>query len=350
MIRTTLTIALCCAAAPVAVAQQVSPTHFTHSAGNDVQLVLGGLGPIIGTRLLQIHEDVPPNTTIREIAFRPVIGNVAARSVIVTVTMSHGVTTALAPDRFFAQNHGNDRTVVASLLTVNLPAVPADLAPPFPASHSIVLTTPFVYTGNGPLCMEIEAYDTANVLGLPVYDWVESPDNSPPVRIADVGGGCVTTGTLGGTFDLGGNPALTWLAPGLMQLVAQEGPRLAPGAFLFGFGVVDLPLPGTAGTASGLCTLRTNPFVSAPVFFTAAGLATMSFPATLDPAFHGLTLTIQAAAGDAAANNFGIVTSNGLALHFVAPFGAQPVGSVNGAPGSSFGAPNPGEGAIVEFR
>ena len=89
-----------------------------------------------------------------------------------------------------------------------------------------------------------------------------------------------------------------------------------------------LPLPGTAGGASGPCYALADVPYAVPGTLPSTGRLTFRVPVPLRPSFHGVRVYGQAVAIDAAANALGVVTSNGINHQVVAPYGAQPGGRV----------------------
>lgn len=326
----------CLALAAFAPAQGVvHPTHFTTAeAFGSNAMPLGNAA--VPFRALQVHSGVPAGT-IRGLAFRLDVSQTAAVgafSAILEISMSTAATTPTAPSATFDTNHGGDRIVVLPLSVVQFPAASPGLAPR-DFVYVIPFTTPFVHAGTGALCWDMRISNRSSTTAF-VLDHAQA-SASPSPTIVPFGLGCTTTGG-GGRISLAATASTSWTA-GTLSLV-YTGSRLTPNSVVslsVGVSATDflgltlpLALPGTSGGPSGVCTLYNDSIAQVPVFTQANGtLASGSnISLTISPAMNGLNLFTQVVALDVAANSLGIVTSNGVQQHLVAPLNTVGVGNV----------------------
>jgi hypothetical protein len=351
-----LVVALCSGLGAQSV---VHPTHHTAAEGlsGNVQPLGSGATP---ARVLQIHDGLPAGS-IRGIAFRldsTQTAAVAGFSAFVEVHMSTAATTPGAPNATFDANHGIDRTVVLPPRVVQFPAVEHGVLPR-PFTHVLTFTTPFQYSASGPLCWEIRITSRSTTASFSVDHAVANGNPAPVATI--FGTGCAVSGSTQ-RMALNGSGFATWSA-GTMQF-NYLGASLPPSSVVFlNFGVsttsfsgLPLPfeLPGSASAPSGACTVYHDIVGQLPVFTTASGslVGGTNLAITVGPALHGASLFSQVMALDSTANAFGVVTSNAVQHHIVAPLptGTVGVGMVDRI-GSSLptGTVTANRGAVVRF-
>ncbi|MGE0144215.1 MAG: hypothetical protein AB7I19_16480 [Planctomycetota bacterium] len=337
----------------------VSPTHFAavESPPSDVN-TLGSLAPL--ARFLQIHEDLPAVTTpITGIAFRRNASSAAAAAFTVELDLrvSRPNATAAAPSSTFAANHGRFGAQVVSRRLVQFPASPSPRALPLPFEYEIPFDSPFV--APTAICWEMKVYSRTNAAVIP-FDVVSAPqgDANPLAAVLTYGVGCVATGrsqpmATNGVF------VRDWATNTLqINFGCTEAPSRAVCVAALGFqnsswagAPLPLEIPGSSGGSSGAC------FVHNDLFTTFAGQSgTTGFYATplialpLLPEYHGMTFFHHVWAFDAAANAFGVVSSNGMARQVVAPYARPPVSRViDPSSHATTGSVELGVGLITRF-
>ncbi|MGE0144781.1 MAG: hypothetical protein AB7T19_15965 [Planctomycetota bacterium] len=337
----------------------VHPTHHTAAEGltGNVQPLGSGTTP---ARVLQIHDGLPAGS-IRGMALRldsTHTAAVAGFSAFVEVHMSTAVTTPGAPNANFDANHGADRTVVLPPRVVQFPSVEHGVLPK-PFTHALTFTTPFNYTASGPLCWEIRITSRSTTASFSL-DQATANGNPAPVA-TNFGTGCAVSGNTQ-RMTLNGSGFANWSA-GTMQFsyLGSSLPRSSVVFLNFGvsttsFSGLPLPfeLPGSASAPSGACTVYHDIVSQLPVFTSASGslVSGTNLAITVGPALHGANLFSQVMALDSSANAFGVVTSNAVQHHIVAPLptGSVGVGMVDRT-GSSLptGTVAANRGAIVRF-
>ncbi|MEM7199655.1 MAG: hypothetical protein AAF628_05275 [Planctomycetota bacterium] len=340
------------AVTPAASQAQVSPSTFETSAG-PVRVTPLSAGASIGTRFLQIHEDLPPGL-IQSIGFRRLgaVGSaLPARTVMITVRMSHATSTATSPDSMFQANHGPDVRTVFGPMAVTFGPIPAVATAPLPFTDVITLTSSFYYDGVSPLCWDIDSFDVMGSTPRGLYEGFRSPDMNPRPREALLLTGCLPSTSTGLPFELSTAHQVDWMQQSVLSYSLSNGPPRQTAFFLFGLGApIGFPLPTTAAGPSGVCTLELASFIPLGTVLDDMGAASTSFSVTLPTSLHGATLLAQGAAVDQLANPLGLVTSHANALHLIAPFSLLQVGTVTGHPTFPQGVATAGAGAVVEFQ
>ncbi|MEZ5962632.1 MAG: hypothetical protein R3F56_02185 [Planctomycetota bacterium] len=340
----------------------VSPAHFataeaTVGNGNPI----GALAPQM--RFLQIHEDLPVGpVTLHGMSFRRNADGDAlpAFSVDMSIVCSGGSTivSAAAPSATFDDNHARLRTTVLAQQTVSFPAVPVVSAVPAPFTYSIAFDQPLQVSRRVVWDMRISG--RTNSVGIVLDADDGSSTQNPLPAIAAFGRGCVASGRTVGMVT-NGTAQMDW-PNGRMQLAfgANEGPAGAPVVVSLGFSTgslngLPLPLliPGTGSGTSGPCFAYNDMVVTFPGTCNAAGA--MSTPLRTFSAgseLHGLSLYHQVFALDPSANAFGLVASDTMMRHLVAPYSPSAVGQVGATTGANAitGLANGNRGTIVEFR
>jgi hypothetical protein len=337
----------------------VSPTHFTgvESPPSDPGS-FGSIAPL--SRFLQIHEDLPAVTTpITAIAFRRNASSdaVPAFAVDLDLRVSRPNALASAPSATFAANHGRFGAQVVSRRLVQFPASPSPRVLPLPFEYEIPFDSPFV--APTAICWEMKVYSRTNTSVVP-FDVVSAPAGStnPPPSVLSYGVGCVATGR---TQPMRTNGAFVRDWPNQQLQInfgCDEAPSRAVCVTALGFqnaswAGVPLPMeiPSSSVGSSGAC------FVHNDLYTTFAGQSNVtgfySTPLIALPLlaeYHGITFFHHVWAFDAAANAFGVVSSNGLARQVVAPYAQPPVSRVID-PGShaTTGSVELGVGLITRF-
>lgn len=333
----TLSIASILALTSLSLAQSVvDPVHFTHSEAFSTSAIPIG-SPTVPYRTLQIHSGVPAGT-IRGLAFRLDVlqtAAVPAFAAVMEVSMSTALTTPAAPSGTFDNNHGPDRVVVLPQTVVQFPAAPAGGLAPKDFLYVITFAVPFVHAGTAPLCWDMKISNRSSTTSFSL-DYVQTSTNPAPNVVA-FGTGCTATGQAS-RMTLAATASTSWTSRTLAFI--YTGTRLPPNAVVsLSVGVsatsilglpLPLALPGSSGAPSGTCTIYNDSLIQVPVFTTSTGaLATGSNIAlTINPAMNGANLFTQVLAFDAAANPIGIISSNSLQQHLVAPLTVAGVGNV----------------------
>lgn len=322
-----------------AVTAQVAPAHFANAEGNGT--LRFGLAASSGTsRTMTILDELAGQPgALRGIALRRDAffrATSASESAVVQVTLSTALTTAGSPDPTFDNNHGSDRQRVANLKLVTMPPRPAAFTVPAPFDIVIPFDQPFAFTGQGPLCVDIEVISRSSTVNGYQLDFVSVPDPNPQPPTGFYGQGCAPANlplpaTLTALSSAQwptnsvslGYRGLGCPANGLVSLLlGVNNQALTSGAPL------PIALPGTASAPSGLCSLYVDPLVAVPGLANANGAATYDLGLPVTPAFNGLTVYGQLALPSAGANRYDLATTNAVAHNVIAPFTAPPVGSV----------------------
>ncbi|HLU38473.1 MAG TPA: hypothetical protein VK081_03755, partial [Planctomycetota bacterium] len=248
--------------------------------------------------------------------------------------MSTAVTTGATVNANFDANHGSDKTQALTNRTVNFPPYGTEIIP-YPFIYTVPLDVPFNFGGTGPLCWEVQI--TSRPAGASMFhDYVGGSATNPSFAVSRYGAdGCIATGRTQ-AFALTGGSSVTWSnLTGQLTATASQGPANAPALYAFGmsgtshFGVpLPAQLPNTAGFPSGACFLNTELLFTVFGTLSSAGGATFRLDLPLDPSFGGTNLFGQVAALDASANALGLVTTNGINHHIVAPHGNPPGGRI----------------------
>lgn len=333
----------------------VSPAIFARMEGNTWSSA--GIGARAApARLLQIHEDVPAGSVSALLLRRDgqTSTDFPSLSLVCSIHMSTATTTAAQPDATFANNHGSDRRTVAANQIVQLPATQHDgFAAPF--AYRLPLSTPYQHQATGPLCFEVELVTTSSNTTL-FFDAASSSNSNPGGLTDTVGQGCRSSGgtaraTLNGSFQP------NWGARTMTLALNGHGlPQTALGVLALGdsrtqWGALTLPfeLPGTASAPSGSCYVLNSMVVTLPQFTTATGTMTASLGYRPHPSMRGRDFYLQMVAPDAAANAWGLVTTNGMEFHPWAPWTSVPIGTVEATNLGATGTVRRNHGQIVRF-
>ena len=312
-------------------------------------------------RYLNVHDDLagPPRTFTGFAVRRSGTTSTTttpAISIVVDGWMSTAATTGATVVAMFDSNHGTDKAQVLNAKTVNFPPAATGILP-YPFLYQIPLDTPFAFAGGGPLCWEVQI-TSRPMAASATHDYVSGTDTSPSMVVSRYGDGCTATGRTA-AFALTGSSTTTWATNrGELTATASNGPASAMAAWLIGFsatmsGSQPLPflLPGTTGGASGPCYLNTSVLATINGTLTAAGGLTFRVPVPLQPHFDGVNVFSQVIAPDSAANALGLVTTNGLNHHVVAPWAAQPGGRVYQSGSlAATGTVGAGQTLVVQFN
>jgi hypothetical protein len=278
-----------------------------------------------------------------------------AMSIVLDGIMSTATTTGATVSGTFDSNHGPDRTVVINNRTINFPAAGTGVIP-YDFVYQVPLDIPFAFGGMGALCWEVQI--TARPAGASTFhDYVGGAVANPALAISRFGDGCLATGRTT-PFGLTGASTQTWSAnTGQLTATASDGPGNAPAVYLFGtsatlFGGLPLPfpLPNTSNGNSGVCYLNCDILLSLPGTLASNGSTTFRVDIPLFSWLRGRNLFGQVLGVDLAANALGLVSSNGVNHHIVAPHGAPPGGRVY-ASGSlgGFGTVGANQTLVVRF-
>jgi hypothetical protein len=308
----------------VLLAQNYSPTEFGNAEGPNNNVYPFG-NTTVPFRYSQIHDDVP-FMLITGMAFRHNWNATAYQAH--TLTMDAWLSTAVTPSSgmstTFDNNHGPDKTQVIINRTYSHPASdPSNLPGQFVLDY--VFDVPFVFAGSpASLCWEVQI--TAKTLsGNVIHDSVSGSSATiaanPPIAIGRFGTGCLASG-LGNPMTAVAAQTTDWLA-GSATMTTNGSNLLPNGVTLFitgadktSAGGIPLPftLPGTS------CTVYNEMLVATAVIASATGTGTNAITFPPLPAYHGLTFYTQIWGLDAAANPFGLTTSNAAMHHIVAPY------------------------------
>jgi len=337
----------------------VVPAHFAATEGS--RATANGLGTTASpsTILLVLDELQGTPRTIKSVAFRrdgvtsTVFGGF---TVLVNVFASTAATTGATVSATFADNHGANKTQIAAFAPVSFPATSSShYGEPF--EYRIPFSQPYAYDGNGPLCLEVQVTSRTNASSV-TLDMASSPSNNPTTQVRSTGTGCKATGHSSAAL-MNGSASTKWTT-GTVTL-SYNGSRLPPSSvILLGVGAnkeslggVPLPLelPGTASAPSGACRIYNDFIVTVPALTTATGSTTLNLPIAVIAAYNGLTAYAQFIAVDAAANNFGVVLTNQVTHHLVAPYTSVPAGWVysNNTTGPA-GTARPNEVPVVQLE
>lgn len=289
-------------------------------------------------RYLNLHDDLAGNPgTILALGLRRGATTTTTITPAMTVTldgfMSTAVTTGATVDAMFDNNHGVDKAQVLTARTINFPAAATGIIP-YPFLYQLPLDQPFAFGGGGPLCWEVQVSARANASST-FHDYVAGTSTNPTMAVSRFGDGCIASGQTA-PFALTGASTVDWPnRTGQVNSTASLGPANAPAVYVVGssatsYGGLPLPLilPGTSGGASGPCFLNTDVLLNVGGTLTGTGGFTFRVPVPLFPFLRGLNLFGQAFAFDVAANSLGLVSSNGINHHIVAPYSNPPGGRI----------------------
>ncbi len=311
-------------------------------------------------RYLNVHDDLAGTArTILAFAVRrgatTSLTTTPAMSIVVDGFMSTAATTGATVSSTFDSNHGADRAQVLTNRTINFPPAGTGIIP-YAFLYQLPLDTPFGFGGAGPLCWELQI--TSRPSGSSTFhDYVAATSTNPTMAVSRYGDGCTATGRTV-AFSLTGASTVTWPSnQGQITSTASEGPASAPAVYLFGssstsYGGIPLPLPlpGTTGGASGTCFLNTDLLATVPGALSNTGDFTFRVDVPLFRWLRGLNVFGQAVAVDVAANALGLVSSNGINHHVVAPHGVPPGGRVYASSATiGTGTAGPNQTLVVRF-
>lgn len=338
----------------------VSPNHFATAESNSGSI--DGFGHTAKQgRYLQVQEDIGTKRTVRAIWFRrdgdpTQTRDYPAWTLVATLDVSTGVTSRFSINSVFDKNHGKDRTRVAAFKPFNFPAVKRGTVP-HPWTYRLPFDKPFAYAGGGAFCWDLTIHHRTNTVPIQV-DAALTWDNNPPPVFFAMGTGCKSTGAVAGVALKGSSPAHDWVKSAVtLRFAGANLPRsanvfLSIGGSARSAGGIPLPfvLPGTANGSSGPCRVYADSLLALGVSTSAAGGFRLDVKGPLQRWFHGASLFAQVYAPDRKANPFGLVSSNLLQIHLVAPFGVTPISNVvlNGKIGSS-GQGRPMQGIVVKL-
>ncbi|MFO1052317.1 MAG: hypothetical protein U1F36_08900 [Planctomycetota bacterium] len=315
----------------------VSPAHFAEVQApfSDLQS-LGSVAPL--ARFLQIHEGLPTVTTpLTSIAFRRRASSASAPAfgVELDLRVSRPATFASAPSATFASNHSRFSAQVVARRMVQFPASAPARALPLPFEYEIPFDSPFLVPSS--ICWEMKIYSRTNTSALP-FDLgsAQQGDSNPSGEVLTFGTGCIATGrsvpmTTTGVFarDWPNNTVQINFgcndAPSRAVCVAAVGFQSASWAGA----ALPLEIPGSGSGSSGTCFVQNDLFATFAGQSGATGFFStplMALPLLAE--YHGVTFYHHVWAFDAAANAFGVVSSNGMARQIVAPYAQQPVSRV----------------------
>ena len=163
LVLAALTVA---AALPAQTSLIISPGAFATKSGSGNTFPFGT--GYTNWRYQQIHTDLPASVAvIPAMAWRRASGTstLAAVASYVQIDLSTAATTAAAPSKAFASNHGPDLVTVvfgpggpSTYLKVDWPALAPPTVEPAPFQYSMPFMTPFVYK-SAPICWEIRVMD-----------------------------------------------------------------------------------------------------------------------------------------------------------------------------------------------
>ncbi len=339
----------------------VAPSHFANAeAGASSTHGIGTrTAPSIYLGIYEDMQGVP--ATITGVSFRR-DGGVSSGTTYLPATMtadvwiSTAMTSAGNPDPTFANNHGPDKQKVASFALVQFPAVPpSGSASPF--DYRFPFTTPYEWNGTGPLCVEIRIYSKTNTQSYHLDYIQRASNNNPTIFRREFGTGCKASGEAVNTR-LSGLASSSW--PTGSATLLYSGSVLPPNTLvstLIGsdnqsLSGLPLPieLPGSSAGFSGPCFLHSNVLITVPGITDASGRMTLNLGFGVNPAFNGLTVFGSVAAVDMSANPLGVITTNGVEHHLLAPYANSRVGSVynTGTLGPT-GTAQPGAGYVIRF-
>ena len=341
-------------------AQQYSPFHFANA-----EAASGSAFPFGDTtvpfRYSQIHDGMLVSV-ITGMSFR--YDSAATAFPAHTVTIDAWVSGATVPSGsmslVFDNNHGIDKVQVITNRTYSHPpSSPADLPGQFVLDYPF--DVPFAHAG-GPLCWEVHVTAKSQSTTI-VYDAVSAaPANNPAMVMNRFGTGCRATGQPVNSMAAIGTQSIFWL--GGFANATVDGTFLEPNGISFfctsldrtAFGGIPLPavIPGSLLAPSGPCTVYSDIVVMAAVANSAIGTGTNTITFWPSVWFHGLNLYSQIWGLDLAANPSGLVTSNAVTHHIVAPYaGTMPLsrmwlaGSLGPTAASS--TAGLGNGLVVSF-
>jgi hypothetical protein len=322
----------------------VSPAHFQTAEGTGSQTFPFGV-TTVPFRYIQVHDDVPA-MAVRGMAFRHNSGATVfpVHAVTLDAWVSTAVTTSTTLVGTFDLNHGLDKRQVITNRQVNLPASdPADLPGQWVLDYAF--DVPFAFAGSASLCWEVQITAKTQAANI-TYDACLGPSTNPAFQSSRAFTGCISTGRTA-PMALASLGSMNWPA-GTGTLNGSATQLLANGPVLYVLGFsrlswngIPLPIdvPGSTGAPSGTCTIYNDVWLIRTAVASATGSATSPLVFTPTPDMNGITVYQQVWGLDAAANPFGITTSNLLAQNLVAPYAVMPISrvSLSGSLGASGG-------------
>ncbi len=336
-----------------------SPAHFTGAEGpTNSNLPFGTTRTPY--RYLQVHNDLSGHPmTIKALVFR----RDGARTTtfggyqfFTDLTLSTAKTSSSAPNKTFDLNHGADKTKVGSFQQVKFPGSSfGDVPAPF--TYRIPLTKPFNFGGKGPLCWEARVQVRQNNFHV-YFDACSSSNSNPYGWVVRTGTSCKASAFTSSLY-FSGSQSMNWPKnTGTLVFNASRAPKNAVAFILIGLdkkslGGLPLPLeiPGTTGAKSGSCFLSVAPILILPAFTTSTGsISNYQFGFPVTPSFNGASIHTQLLAPDAPANPMGVVTSNLVSFHFLAPYKTVPVGNVYLSGTGNTGSVRANYGLVVRFE
>jgi hypothetical protein len=343
---------------PLAAQTVVSPQHFTGTEGNGYSP--DGFGTTLTpNRYLSIHGDLQNGPiTITKISFRRDVDSLAMEpfSMLCDIFMSTAATTTSAPSATFDSNHGANKQQVAQFALYQFPATqPGSMPRPF--QYPLLLSQPYSHAGTAPLCMELRITSRTNTSTL-YCDWVSGASANPSPNTRSTGTGCRYT-TAGPRLTLYGSGSASWSQGGVTFHL--NGYNATPNSLLYAsigisdttLGGIPLPfeLPGTDVSPSGPCSVYNDVLIVMPTLANASGAVTVNLGLGVHPGYNGLSVFTQLIAPDANANNWGLVLSNGVQFHVVAPFTTVPIGEVyNNSGTGATGTVRADAGLVTQFN
>jgi hypothetical protein len=205
---------------------------------------------------------------------------------------------------------------------------------PRPFEYTIPLPSAYAHSGSGPLCFELRVNSRTNAS--PVYfDYTQGGSTNPTPYTRSLGTGCRYTAT-GARVTLSASSGANW--PQSSITMSMNGTNVRPNTLAYmtigvtdeTLGAIPLPfeLPGTATSPSGACNVYNDILITIPTLANASGQTTTNLGVGVNPSFNGLNVYSQLISADAAANNWGLVLSNGVQFQIVAPFATGRIGEV----------------------
>lgn len=312
----------------------VSPAHFAavEGTGNSA-LPFGHV--TMPFRFLQVHDGVPP-LVVQGLAFRHDTNGTVRPAFTLTVDawMSTAAVTAAGALATFDSNHGADKLRVVTNRTVNVPANdPAQLPGAFLLDLPFDPGVTFSFAGGASLCWEVHVTSTTNATSLIPFDAVltqGSTPASPGLLGTRAHTGCLATGATQGMSIAPANSPVDWTAGVATQSVnatrLQSNGLIAwvSGTNTALWGGIPLPfvIPTSTGAPSGTCSLYTDLALLTVAVASASGTAQLVQQFAVTPALHGVLLPTQVLGLDAAANPFGVTSSNLVVQQLIAPYPA----------------------------
>lgn len=312
----------------------VSPAHFTGAEGgsNNVYPFGATQTPF---RYQQIHDDVP-TMVISGIQFRNNVTPAGTQFAAFDVTIDAWISTATVPSASagatFDLNHGVDKIQCVTNRTITIPAndpsaIPHPWTLDIPFDPSVV----FAFAGApASLCWEVQLTARTNTVNTPLdaVSGAGTTNVNPTLQSSRWGTGCRATGQTQPMLATQTNTSMNWPAStGAFSVSASQ--LQSNGFFVWVNGLdttvwsgIPLPavIPTSTGAPSGTCTLYTDLFFLTVAQASGSGAATLSLQYAATPVLHGFRVYTQVLGLDAAANPFGLTTSNAAVQQIIAPY------------------------------